>query len=217
MAMNKHSLRDIKREATADALAEAAYELTMERGLDGFTVEDIVQRAGYARRTFANYFSCKEEAVAKSAAVFKHKEEAEQLIANLPDSATPLDLLSHLLRMKLVTIFLIKMRDLMRLSKRYPTIEPYLLSVLHQHQLIFQELLSQMFGSDYPARYLQQLAGAVYGAALPLLDGSVQLPHSAEDEKTETVEEHAADSMTLEHYWDDLFEHLRNGFSVHRT
>lgn len=207
MTINKHNLRDIKREATADALAEAAYELTLERGLDGFVVEDIVQRAGYARRTFANHFSCKEEAVARSAAVFKHKEEAEQLIENLQENATPLDMLYHLLRMKLVTSFLIKMRDLMLLSKRYPTIEPYLLSVLHQHQLFFQELLSQMFGQVYSARYLQQLAGAVYGASLPILDGSVPLSRPSDEASP-------ADSMTLEQYWDDLFEHLRKGFAA---
>ena len=38
--------------------------LAVERGMDGFIVDDVVQQAGYSRRTFANYFSCKEEAVA---------------------------------------------------------------------------------------------------------------------------------------------------------
>ena len=46
-------LRDVKREATARALAQAAFDLAVERGLDGFTTDDIVSRAGYSRRTFA--------------------------------------------------------------------------------------------------------------------------------------------------------------------
>ena len=140
--------------------------------------------------------------------MFKHQEEAEQLIDNLSENATPLDMLYHLLRMKLVTSFLIKMRDLMLLSKRYGTIEPYLLSVLHQHQLIFQELLSQMFGQDYSAKISAAVGGSVSdGASLPILDGSVPLSHPGDEAAN-------ADSMTLDQYWDELFEHLRNGFAV---
>lgn len=42
--MIKQTLRDFKKEATEKALAEAAFELALEHGLDGFVVEDIVQK-----------------------------------------------------------------------------------------------------------------------------------------------------------------------------
>src|SRR5690606_20653021 len=73
--MDKPSLRAIKREATAQAIAEAAFALARERGLDGFVVDDIVQLAGFSRRTFANYYACKEEAVAM--AVMTHHDVDE--------------------------------------------------------------------------------------------------------------------------------------------
>ena len=56
---------EIKKEATAKALRRSRLSSwRLERGLDGFVIADVTQRAGYARRTFANHFSCKEEAVA---------------------------------------------------------------------------------------------------------------------------------------------------------
>ena len=62
--MSENTLRDKKKQATRQALAEAAFNLALESGVDGFVVEDIVTKAGYSRRTFANYFTCKEEAIA---------------------------------------------------------------------------------------------------------------------------------------------------------
>ncbi|MER7025323.1 MULTISPECIES: TetR family transcriptional regulator [Streptomyces] len=49
---------------TREALAQAALELALDRGLREFGVEDIAERADVARRTFSRYFSGKEEAVA---------------------------------------------------------------------------------------------------------------------------------------------------------
>ena len=40
-------LRDLKREATGQTLAVAAFQLTRERGLFGFVTADVVDRAGY--------------------------------------------------------------------------------------------------------------------------------------------------------------------------
>jgi AcrR family transcriptional regulator len=49
--------------ATFRAIAGAARELTLARGLDGVTIEEIADAAGVSPRTFFNYFSCKEEAI----------------------------------------------------------------------------------------------------------------------------------------------------------
>ena len=61
--MTESSLRERKKIATARDLALAAFELALEHGLGEATVEDVAERAGYSRRTFANHFSCKQEAV----------------------------------------------------------------------------------------------------------------------------------------------------------
>lgn len=46
-----------------DVLAEAAFELFLERGFEQTTVDDIVARAGVGRRSFFRYFPSKEDAV----------------------------------------------------------------------------------------------------------------------------------------------------------
>ena len=57
------SRRERKKQATRQALHEAAFTLAEERGLTGTTVEAIAERADVAPRTFFNYFTCKEDAV----------------------------------------------------------------------------------------------------------------------------------------------------------
>ncbi|WP_189856589.1 TetR/AcrR family transcriptional regulator [Streptomyces poonensis] len=51
-----------KARQTRDALAAAALELILERGLAGTTVEAIAERADVTRRTFSRYFTGKEDA-----------------------------------------------------------------------------------------------------------------------------------------------------------
>lgn len=196
----------MKKEATAHALADAAFELALERGLDGFVVDDIVQRAGYSRRTFANHFSCKEEAVATTVVTFKNVHEVEDLIASMPENTSPLDILYHLMKMQISAQFLWKMRELVSLSKRNPTLEPYILSLFLRLQISVQETLSNLSHGRYPEGYTHLLAGAVYGAVLPLLDGSfnVLLPGQSVAE--------SPGAMTFDQYLDTMFGYLRNGF-----
>ncbi|SFT27753.1 TetR/AcrR family transcriptional regulator [Paenibacillus sp. BC26] len=204
--MNKQSLRDVKREATANLLAEAAFDLALEHGMDGFVVEDVVQRAGYSRRTFANHFSCKEEAVVMGASAFNNVDEVNELLENLADTSTPLEVLEHLVRMELTAGLFQKTRELVRLSKTYPSLEPYILSSLHRHQGDAQELLLDLFQARYPIGYIQLLVGAVYGAALPMLYGNsnILFPGQAKDESSE--------SILLDQYLNEMFGYLKKGF-----
>lgn len=202
----KLSLREIKKEATAHALAQAAYQLTVERGLDGFVVEDVVKRAGYSRRTFANHFSCKEEAVAMSALPYYARSDEESLIGDLPDSAPPLEVLLYWLQLPYSIELLRKLRELVSISSRHPTLEPYILSIFRRLLTEAHELLDSLFEGRYPAGYNRLLIGAVYGAMLPIFDGGLQVAFPG-DTDTE-----AADSMTYDHYLQESFHYLRNGF-----
>lgn len=58
--------RSRKARRTRDALARAAFELVLDRGLRDVTVEEIAERADVDRRTFSRYFASKESAVLDS-------------------------------------------------------------------------------------------------------------------------------------------------------
>jgi AcrR family transcriptional regulator len=57
------SRRSERKVATASRLTTLARRLTAERGLNGFTIEELCDEVGVSRRTFFNYFPSKEEAV----------------------------------------------------------------------------------------------------------------------------------------------------------
>ncbi|MFG2503861.1 TetR family transcriptional regulator [Streptomyces sp. NPDC048441] len=52
-----------KKAPMREVLAEAAFQLFLERGFEQTTVDDIVARAGVGRRSFFRYFPSKEDAV----------------------------------------------------------------------------------------------------------------------------------------------------------
>jgi AcrR family transcriptional regulator len=59
----RSGLRERKKLAVRQALGSAALRLTVERGPENVTVEDITAEADVSLRTFGNYFSSKYEAI----------------------------------------------------------------------------------------------------------------------------------------------------------
>jgi AcrR family transcriptional regulator len=56
-------LRERKKQATREALREAALRLAVERGPDQVRVEDIAEAAGVSPRTYNNYFASRDQAI----------------------------------------------------------------------------------------------------------------------------------------------------------
>lgn len=200
------NLRDFKKEKTANQLAEAAFELALERGLDDFVVNDIVQRAGYSRRTFANYYSCKEEAVVAIVFILNEPPQLQKLLASI-ENATPIDILYHVMKMQFTADLLKKVSQLVSLSKTHTTLEPYILSVLQHFQAEAVKAVRQFSDGRYSENYPYFLAGAVYGSLLPLVDGSlnIKFPGQGADESSEDI--------SFNQYLDIAFNYLRNGFN----
>jgi AcrR family transcriptional regulator len=87
-------LRERKKLETKQALAWAAVQLAVERGLENVRVEDITDRVNVSRRTFTNYFSSKEEAIAslnadraaRAAEALRERPAGEPLAAALAEA-----------------------------------------------------------------------------------------------------------------------------------
>ncbi|MBO1756949.1 TetR/AcrR family transcriptional regulator [Allobranchiibius sp. CTAmp26] len=56
-------MRERRRAETASGLAHVTRRMTAERGLSGFTVDEVCREVGVSRRTFFNYFASKEDAI----------------------------------------------------------------------------------------------------------------------------------------------------------
>lgn len=64
MTTPRPGLRERKKQATRKALRDAALRLALERGPDNVRVDDIAGAAGVSPRTYNNYFSSREQAIA---------------------------------------------------------------------------------------------------------------------------------------------------------
>ena len=113
-------LRDRKRDATRRALAETAFELAGKRGLDGFTISDVVEQAGYARRTFANHFACKEAAIAEI--VRSGSADLTTAISGLPVGAAVTELIDAVVTAVLDPRRLATYRGLLAMADAEPTL-----------------------------------------------------------------------------------------------
>ncbi|SED81868.1 TetR/AcrR family transcriptional regulator [Ruania alba] len=85
MPPDTEGLRERKRAETRARFARTAFELASERGLDGFTVDELAEATDVARRTFFNHFTSKEEAVSHVVAMKVH----ETLASLVRPGATP--------------------------------------------------------------------------------------------------------------------------------
>lgn len=175
--------------------------------MDGFIVDDVVQKAGYSRRTFANYFSCKEEAVAAYfIGIIAVQEKENNPLAALPSDATPLDALYNLLKLQFTSEFLHKLRQFVSLANQYPSLEPYILNVFRHLQITAQETLEQFTRGRYADGYTHLLVGAVYGAFVPILDGRLNVMLPGEQQSGDSG------AMPFQQYLNSMFAYLRNGF-----
>ncbi len=209
------SLRETKRRATARALAQAAYDLALERGVDGFTIDEVAARAGYSRRTFANHYAGKEEAIVGVA----HERVRNALDTPPDDELSLVDWLQAVARQQLSGGLLLVLRDLHTLSEGHPSLRPHLLEVQRSIRETARDAVLARVDGPGSRIYAHLLVGAAYGALTSVLDGHVPIrlpstpppstspheagPHDSSDDETD---------LTLEDFVDLTFTHLRNGF-----
>lgn len=89
-------LRDRQRVERRAGVLEAAWKLLSERGYAGWTLADLADRAGIARRTLYLYFSSKEEIAAETVARNIRLTAAQ--VRSIGSGGTPLERLRGVVR-----------------------------------------------------------------------------------------------------------------------
>lgn len=213
------SLRETKRRATARALAQAAFDLARERGVDDFTIDEVALRAGYSRRTFANHYAGKEEAIVAVAA-----ERVRDALDTAPDEDLPLvDWLQAVARQQLSDGLLMVLRDLRVLAEGHPPLRPHLLEVQRRIRETARDAVLARVEGRGSRIYAHLLVGAAYGALTCVLDGHIPVrlpatpmrapaPHGDADVGGDAGEGAGEGEMTLQDFVDLTFTHLREGF-----
>ena len=202
-AVSETNLRESKRRATASALAQAAFDLALDRGVDGFTIDELAARAGYSRRTFANYYSGKEDAIVAVAV-----ERVVHALDTTPDENLPLvEWLHAVARQQLSDGLLNVLQELRTLSEEYPPLRPHVLQV---QRLIRQTALDAVLNRrDVSPIHAHLLVGAAYGALTSVLEGHISI---RSHDSPESPGHETEPSMTLDSFLNLTFAHLRDGF-----
>ncbi|MBW5250970.1 TetR family transcriptional regulator [Streptomyces poriferorum] len=95
-------LRERKKRATRDALADMALRMAAARGIEHVTVEAVTDAVGVSVRTFFNYFPCLEEAITRPG--HEHAERTRRAVLNAPEHLTALEALSEALAKELAQV-----------------------------------------------------------------------------------------------------------------
>lgn len=158
------SLRDLKKAATARELAATAFRLVGERGYDEVTIDQIAEHAGYSRRTFANHFGGKAEAVVDG---FLQRLQPQPLDdASVPRTFADLvDASEDFLVALLDGPALDDVRDFAAIAREHPALE----SVAHARLQAFRgsptiAALAGRFGATRTMLYLSALVGLLGGS-----------------------------------------------------
>jgi AcrR family transcriptional regulator len=160
-------LRERKKQATREALSSAALWLSLARGVENVTIEDITEAAGVSLRTFRNYFASKYEAISATGG-----DRARRIGASL--LARPAD---EPLWTALITATLeqykgaeqalgTEMMNALRLLMFSPAMRGEFLKINSEMQNALAAAIAQRIGTDVEAdMYPQVLAGAVIAAS----------------------------------------------------
>lgn len=155
-------LREAKRAEMERRLAEIAYALIRERGFGRVTVEDIVDEARVSRRTFSNYYSCKEEAVA---AVILH-DAADALDRWQPEPHDGLvDLVRSLVHHQFGAGVLARLAEVAGLGRDHRQLLPHLHEAQWRLWALAGERVLHADAQADPRRHaeLDAVLGAVFG------------------------------------------------------
>lgn len=195
------SRRELNKAATREAIASAALDYLRTGDLNSFTVDDVAAAAGVSRRTFFNYFSSVEAAVASFT-----QNYLDQVIVEL--EARPADepvLVSAQIALSAVG----SARDLAVLAETFaltqnPQLGRFQLQAWEECNLKITEVARQRLPAGTDDLYIYALVGAVTGSCR----GAFQVWFQTHG--TNITPESLAD---LRNFLERTISHIRTGFN----
>ena len=169
------SLREAKRLATARRISDCALALTADRGLEGWTMDDLAEAADVSRRTLFNYVPAKVDAIIGPRPVV-NPEAVATFVAGGPHGRLLDDL-------RVLAGVILDEEDFdpatVQVRREILTTNPRLLLTVHERfEEVTGELVDQILAREGPgfgthrARLLVRLLVAVFDACLiDLTDG----------------------------------------------
>lgn len=160
-------LRELKKQITRQSIADAALQLTLEKGLDNVTIEEIARVAFVSPRTFSNHFSAKEEAVIAAGA--QHSFAIVEAFAQRPASESPLQALCQLhadfARSQTPEQLRLEAQKT-ELVEQYPTLRPFQAAQYDRLEEAFRDGVAARTGTDVDADMYPWLVAAAAVAAV---------------------------------------------------
>jgi AcrR family transcriptional regulator len=166
------STRELRKAETARGLKEAARRLTAERGLSGFTLDEVCEDVGVSRRTFFNYFASKENAVIgiplsgdTSDIDDAFRDAGPRGIGHLIDDLLAL----HLARWEVLDLRAADVEPMTRIFEREPRLISHMLQLAGEGQRTDIGLVEQREGlepGDLRAAAAVQIVGAIFHAGV---------------------------------------------------
>lgn len=215
-----HDLRERRKQQTRSTLVRLARTFTNERGLGGFTLEELCEAAGISRRTFFNHFASKDDAVlgiAKCSPFEPHKERflASKGSMSLAQALAELtaDSIDSMVRGEMAP------EKLMAVIHR----EPSLLNRMRQNGfragVEMEKLICEREGLTYPSDYATTVSFVLHHLTMSSLAPPptseadiVEFPKQAHDRST-FLELFAAKLGHLDHFLSEqgaLLTHLKS-------
>lgn len=156
MTESAPSLREAKKAQTLRRIRQQALELTRDRGLDGWTMDDLAEAADVSRRTLFNYVPGKIDAILGEAPSFP-PEAMDAFLAGGPTGRLVDDLTALAVAMFERDDF---GADLLPLAKQVFATTPRLLGIAHER---FEVVAAEM------AEHILRREGADYGTGSAVL------------------------------------------------
>ena len=157
-------LRERKKLATKQALALAAVQLSVQRGLENVRVEDITDAVNVSRRTFTNYFASKEAAIAAVSA--DRFARAAQALRDRPATEPVADSLAEVFAAQHQAAAQLDSERMapIRMLMASPALQGEVLKTMVAAEAPLAEVIAERTGADPADLAPQVLAAAVIAA-----------------------------------------------------